>query len=74
MRIPRRKLFTQRQIARLDAHWWSMAFADIAVMKEGIRNKSKWNFEDNQARINILDEFDEALRWFTEMRRGNHGS
>lgn len=73
MRIPHRKLFTQRQIARLGAYWWSMSFAAIRVMREGIRDRSKWN-EDNRARCNILDEFDEALRWFTEMRRGRHGS
>lgn len=74
MRIPHRKLFTQRQLARLDAYWWAASDAALRIMKAGIWSPAEWNYKDNHARCLNLDEFDEAIRWFTEMKRGRHGS
>jgi hypothetical protein len=73
MMIPRRKLFTKRQIAKLDACWWSMARTYLRMMKENIRSNAGWS-KDNRTRLDILDEYDEALRWFVEMRRGKDDS
>jgi hypothetical protein len=73
MRIPHRSLLTKRELAKLDAHWWAASDAVLQIMKEGIWKPAEWN-EDNHARCLNLDEFDEAIRWITGMKRGDHGS